>query len=853
MAQCKVSSYYSTRKRVYETKILKQKTEADAVSKISDKLKILGDDVKCEVQVETAVSGKKSRKGTAGPISDTGEPKAKKATKKTEAKAKKAKPKTNTRTGKAGLKGKSSTDDGNSDIRKVFENQKVKSTGIKQEHEEGIAIPKGETKEVLRSKPVGNDTVEQSTEITCKSETLPAPPKLTLKGQKKDTVKTSSVEVVGNITAGQKLEPSSASDDSVVQTTDLNCKPEIGSAPPKLTLKGQKKNTAKPSAPEIVANITDGQKVEPSSVGTVSAKELFSAETIPALPKETSNNSESAVLSKKDVSCKDVNLSSLKSPQKKQHLDLNPLDSGSPPKKARTALTSNISSKEGMAILGTSHRRLDLTIQSPTKLSSSTEQSSKVTVTQLDKSKILNSGRLDTLKERLAKFNKSLSALKDGENNKCKITSVISTGGGQSSQAEEKQTDIRRSVPAAYERFHSLAIAGPPSLTLPYKYKWLSEIFRCADTVVSMLHNRKEICSFLKLKNSVQEMTKRNFTKNHLCQIKAVFPLAYFYTQEKFHSSSLINPKPGVSQYQLVISPNLKTYMEELNEMNENMVLQTQNSKVNKSQSRNNVNKQSPNDEPISTPNSLSQMNPSILVERKKIFDSYLLNIVKKHHQNFLARLNPPITVPFEKLSRWHHKFPLDSVPDIEPSPLPEPIDVPKCHTAMDILNKIKGTVSEKVEKALQSVAEKSLSDATDKSKVGEKGIIKTGLLKGISNSLLQRIRAREASKIVQEMTMPPEEKKRKQMIERLPEMVRIIRNYFITARKAAISVEDATQKIMDSYHSALPEEDVKAHIQLLAEIFPKWLNFVTIPKGVFLKIDKNMDINIMLDTISKK
>jgi DNA replication factor CDT1 like len=37
----------------------------------------------------------------------------------------------------------------------------------------------------------------------------------------------------------------------------------------------------------------------------------------------------------------------------------------------------------------------------------------------------------------------------------------------------------------------------------------LGDTFQSTDTIVSMLTNRKEICTFSKLKVAVQEMTKR--------------------------------------------------------------------------------------------------------------------------------------------------------------------------------------------------------------------------------------------------------------------------------------------------------------------------------------------------------
>jgi len=47
------------------------------------------------------------------------------------------------------------------------------------------------------------------------------------------------------------------------------------------------------------------------------------------------------------------------------------------------------------------------------------------------------------------------------------------------------------------------------SLSLPHSYYVLGELFQSADTIVSWLTNRTEICTFDKLKAAVQDMTKR--------------------------------------------------------------------------------------------------------------------------------------------------------------------------------------------------------------------------------------------------------------------------------------------------------------------------------------------------------
>ena len=61
----------------------------------------------------------------------------------------------------------------------------------------------------------------------------------------------------------------------------------------------------------------------------------------------------------------------------------------------------------------------------------------------------------------------------------------------------------------AYQRFHALAQPPSPYLVLPFKYKVLTEVFRCMETVVTMLYNRKECIFFKKLRPAVQKMLQR--------------------------------------------------------------------------------------------------------------------------------------------------------------------------------------------------------------------------------------------------------------------------------------------------------------------------------------------------------
>lgn len=53
-------------------------------------------------------------------------------------------------------------------------------------------------------------------------------------------------------------------------------------------------------------------------------------------------------------------------------------------------------------------------------------------------------------------------------------------------------------------------------------------------------------------------------------------------------------------------------------------------------------------------------------------------------------------------------------------------------------------------------------------------------------------------------MTRDPEADKRIKMLERLPELVRILRMFYVTEKKTALPMTDAVKKLADSYKSGI-------------------------------------------------
>ena len=65
---------------------------------------------------------------------------------------------------------------------------------------------------------------------------------------------------------------------------------------------------------------------------------------------------------------------------------------------------------------------------------------------------------------------------------------------------------LSRTEQPAYQRYHTLAQAVAPGLSLPHQYRVLAEMFRSMDTVIAMLYNRCETATFTKIKQGVQDM-----------------------------------------------------------------------------------------------------------------------------------------------------------------------------------------------------------------------------------------------------------------------------------------------------------------------------------------------------------
>ncbi|XP_055001984.1 DNA replication factor Cdt1 isoform X2 [Sorex araneus] len=364
--------------------------------------------------------------------------------------------------------------------------------------------------------------------------------------------------------------------------------------------------------------------------------------------------------------------------------------------------------------------------------------------------------------------------------------------------------ESRQQALPAYQRFHALAQPGPPGLVLPYKYQVLAEMFRSVDTIVGMLHSRAETATFAKVQRGVQDVLSKRFEEHNLGQIKTVYPGGYRFRQERGVPTFRDGGKK--STYQLTIEPLLEP------------------------------------EDGAAAP----RLTASRLLQRRQVFSHNLVQRVREHHRAFLASLDPPMVVPEEQLTCWHPRFDVDGVPDIEPAELPQPPHAEKPATAQEVLSRARSLLSPKMEQALTALAQRTAqadSPAAPSLPAPASPPTTPAALKGVSQALLERVRAKEVQRQLARMTRRPEQEQRLERLERLPELARLLRGVFVAERKPALAMDVACARMVGSYRSAMSPEEMERHLRLLSELLPDWLSLHRVRSDTYVRVDKAADL----------
>ena len=387
----------------------------------------------------------------------------------------------------------------------------------------------------------------------------------------------------------------------------------------------------------------------------------------------------------------------------------------------------------------------------------------------------------------------------------------------------------------AYQRFQSLAEAGTPTLQLPFKYRYLLEIFKAVDTVCAMFFNRKEKITFKKMKPAVQRILRKNFYESHLAQLNKLMPGAYKYAQEKTRNFGSTSKQ---DYYQLVITPSLG----DLHSVKE------------------------------------LTLSPQILIERTKTLTKLLTDLVFDEHAKFLQTLDVPMNVTRGALKRWHPEFDLEGVPDVEQLDLPQSPNVEKFSSAKDILSTARNlfNCSTPMERALERFEEKKKEEklkqsqneqqqkaqveatpvegSVDESKMkpAPQADTTSSMLKGVPKSLLDKIRAKQAAKALSTMTRRPSQEREAIKYARLPEIARHARNVHVTEKKGVLPLDLVVKKIENSYKGTVTMKETEELLRLIATLLPSFISFHEVRNAMYVKLARDSDLTMVVEKLEK-
>lgn len=391
----------------------------------------------------------------------------------------------------------------------------------------------------------------------------------------------------------------------------------------------------------------------------------------------------------------------------------------------------------------------------------------------------------------------------------------------------------------AYQRYQNLAEAGTPSLQLPFKYRYLLEIFKAVDTVSAMFFNRKEKITFKKMKPAVQRILRKNFLESHLSQIQKLMPDAFKFAQEKtrnFGSTSKMD------YYQLVVTPKIGTAHDEVQQLT---------------------------------------LSPQILIERSRKMTELLTDLVFVEHQKFLQTRDVPMNVTRGALKRWHPEFDLEKVPDIDLGDLPMPPNVERYSCAKDVLSTARNLFqcATPMERALERLEEKRKEEMTKQAQNLEQQTAKSiatptqgsedandernkktaatetftsSVLKGVPKSLLDKIRAKQAAKALDTMTRRPSQERKAVKYARLPEIARHARNVYVTEKKGVLPLEIVLKKIENSYKGSVTMKEVEELLKLMSTVMPAWISFHEIRCAMYVKLSRDADLTAVVNKLEK-
>ncbi|VDM03395.1 unnamed protein product [Schistocephalus solidus] len=370
------------------------------------------------------------------------------------------------------------------------------------------------------------------------------------------------------------------------------------------------------------------------------------------------------------------------------------------------------------------------------------------------------------------------------------------------------------------------------TLPLPSHMHTLLEFFRACDLVVSVLHNRSEVCSFDKVKLAVQELVRSDFTEAIVSQFATVYPDSYSFRYDK--QLDKVTKLP-TSSYVLILIPNLRSDGTQM---------------ARDSPSKGHL---------VFTGNRL--------IQRRHHFQKSLIARVRRAHREFLVNklsISESDLPPDSPIKRWHPAFPLDTaVPTIPSTPLPPKPDAneSKITSASEAVAAFRSRalfreaeICERFSPHPQD-AKKTYKSVVPSPSQASGSLTKSNAvaLKGISESLLARVREREKAMQFSLLTRSPISEKQRLALSCLPTTITQVWRELRALSGKPVPLATVATRLAQSSETGLSQEAALYRIDELISLMPDWLEKVAWAKPHLRLKDMDRPLKDVIDEAKRR
>ena len=399
--------------------------------------------------------------------------------------------------------------------------------------------------------------------------------------------------------------------------------------------------------------------------------------------------------------------------------------------------------------------------------------------------------------------------------------------------------------------FESL-LKSTQSLSLPLKWTILIEKFNALESTMA-LYQRKSMfyVHYQNVSNSVRQICKKKFMQRDLQEIVSIIP-DFYHLQWTPYIDKVTHKK---DMRLTLTAMDYDPYSDQ--QIEDPFSSHNQHSDHNENDDENITEKKKGTKDRMNEIG-IRFLKVSKLKEREKVFRVRLVQYLVFHHRQFLIDND---LVEFNPLDtgKWHRKFDLENVNEIEISPLPQ-----REKKGADEIEKMINEQKKRLEDIVQKEMERAKEEEKMKKELANdpmmgKAMVIPKHLSHLSPTMVARIRAKEKGKTMV-TTKSLHSAKEKAVddehyrLQQLPYLVTLVRGIYVSSRKSSMACNDLIALVKKRHRNKhILGKEIWAQLQLLGDLKSR---LFIIKQGAMVKVarlNKKVSTKEVLDEIQKK